>query len=127
MIEISFSDHSQKREGQNLLNNYKVSYKKNYRTFDFPSTGDEGRISSRKKSPSKRMSVILPAEVQLPSPGVEYTPHSPEQTDQLIASLSQSFYRHVSRCVLLLVYCSSTADYADAPLRCLGQQISYTF
>lgn len=72
------------------------------------------------------MSVILPAEVQLPSPGVEYTPHSPEETDQLIDSLSQSFYRHVSRCVLLLVYCSSTADYADAPLRCLGQQISYT-
>ena len=49
------------------------------------------------------MSVILPAEVQLPSPGVEYTPHSPEQTDQLIDLLTQSFYRHVSRCVLLLV------------------------
>lgn len=28
VIEISFSDHSQKREGQNLLNNYKASYKK---------------------------------------------------------------------------------------------------
>ena len=56
------------------------------------------------------MSVVLPAEVQLPSPGVEYTPHSPEQTDQLIDSLSQSFYRHVSRYAMLVVYCSSVAD-----------------
>ncbi|XP_020627063.1 dynein beta chain, flagellar outer arm-like isoform X2 [Orbicella faveolata] len=61
--------------------------------------GDEGRNPSHKKLPSKRMSVILPAEVQLPSPGVEYTPYSPEQTDQLIDSLSQSFYRHVSRSI----------------------------
>ena len=66
------------------------------------SVGEEGLSPSRKKF-SKRMSVILPAEVQLPSPGLEYTPLSPEQSDQLIDSLSQSFYRNVSRCVLLFV------------------------
>lgn len=43
------------------------------------------------------MSVVLPAEVQLPSPGVEYTALSSEQSDQLTDSLSQSFYRRVSR------------------------------
>ncbi|KAJ7392743.1 hypothetical protein OS493_010398 [Desmophyllum pertusum] len=60
--------------------------------------GEEGRSPSRKKLPN-RMSVILPAEVQLPSPGLEYTPLSPEQSDQLTDSLTQSFYRHVSRSI----------------------------
>ena len=89
---------------------------KDYRNFHFSSEGDEGRNPSRKKLPSKRMSVILPAEVQLPSPGVEYTPHSQEQTDQLINSLSQSFYRHVSRYVMLLVYCKSRLSRCSATM-----------
>lgn len=62
----------------------------------FHSIGEGERSSSRKRL-RKRMSVVLPAEVQLPSPGVEYTALSSEQSDQLTDSLSQSFYRHVSR------------------------------
>ncbi|XP_066025345.1 uncharacterized protein [Pocillopora verrucosa] len=65
---------------------------------DTPVQGEGERSSSRKRL-RKRMSVVLPAEVQLPSPGVEYTALSSEQSDQLTDSLSQSFYRHVSRSI----------------------------
>ena len=99
VIEISMIVHRNVEE----QNNYNAVVLWKIWTFDFPSTGDEGRSPSRKKLQSKRMSVILPAEVQLPSPGLEYTPHSPEQSDQLIDALSQSFYRQVSRYVLLRV------------------------
>ena len=54
--------------------------------------------------------MILPAEVPLPTAGVEYTPLSDEQSDQLIDSLTQSFYRHVSRCVSLLKIFLSLED-----------------
>ena len=64
--------------------------------------GEENRDPSRNKKVRKRTSVILPAEVPLPTPGLEYTPLGDEQSDQLIASLTQSFYRHVSRFVYFL-------------------------
>ena len=74
--------------------------------------GDENRSPSRSKKIRKRTSVILPAEVPLPTPGVEYTPLSDEQSKQLSTSLTQSFYRHVSRYVLLsLLMTTHLADY----------------
>ncbi|XP_015758877.1 PREDICTED: dynein beta chain, ciliary-like [Acropora digitifera] len=57
----------------------------------------ESRSSSRSKKTQKRISVTLPPEVVLPSAGLEYTRLSDEESLQLEASLSQSFYRHVSR------------------------------
>ena len=75
-----------------------VSYKILTDAFLFV-TGDENRSPSRDKKFRKRTSVILPAEVTLPTPGLEYTPLSDEQSDQLIDSLTKSFYRHVSRYV----------------------------
>lgn len=58
---------------------------------------DDNRSSSRSKKTQKRTSVILPSAVEFPSPGVEYKPLSDEESQQLAASLSQSFYRHISR------------------------------
>lgn len=57
----------------------------------------ESRSSSRSKKTQKRISVTLPPEVVLPSAGLEYTRLSDEESLQLATSLSQSFYRHVSR------------------------------
>ena len=65
----------------------------------FFAVGEDNQSSSRNKEIRKRTSVILPAEVPLPSPGLEYTPLSDEHSQELIDSLSLAFYRHVSRFV----------------------------
>lgn len=57
----------------------------------------EERTSSGSLAASKKASVVLPDEVELPTPNVEYKGLADEETGLLQAAVTKSFFCNVSR------------------------------